>query len=72
VNVRFISTAEAELKEAIEFYEAAENGLGARFLDEVEDTVALHCSEPGSLDSIVSQHTPLPDPSVSVCPILSN
>jgi hypothetical protein len=40
VKSRFISTAERELQEAIEFYEAAENGLGARFLDEVEAVVA--------------------------------
>jgi plasmid stabilization system protein ParE len=40
VSVRFTSTAERELREAIEFYEAAENGLGARFLDEVEAAIA--------------------------------
>jgi hypothetical protein len=39
VNVRFLSTAETELQEAIEFYEATENGLGARFLEEVEAAV---------------------------------
>jgi hypothetical protein len=39
VNVRFLSTAETELQEAIEFYEAAENGLGARSLAEVEAAV---------------------------------
>jgi toxin ParE2 len=36
VNARFTSAAEAELQEAIQFYEAAENGLGAKFLGEVE------------------------------------
>jgi plasmid stabilization system protein ParE len=40
VKARFVSTAEKELQEAIEFYEAAENGLGARFLDEIESAVA--------------------------------
>ena len=36
MKVRFTSAAETELQEAMEFYETAENGLGARFLDEVE------------------------------------
>ena len=36
MRVRFNSVAQSELKEAIEFYEVAENGLGAKFLDEVE------------------------------------
>ena len=36
MTVRFLSTAEVELKEAAEYYEAAEVGLGARFLDEVD------------------------------------
>jgi plasmid stabilization system protein ParE len=40
VNARVTSAAEAELREAVAFYEAAENGLGARFLDEVEAVVA--------------------------------
>jgi plasmid stabilization system protein ParE len=39
VKARFTSAAETELKEAIEFYEAAENGLGAKLLDEVEAAV---------------------------------
>ncbi len=39
MKVRFLSTAQTELQEAIEFYEAVENGLGANFLEEVEDTV---------------------------------
>ena len=38
---RFLSTAELELKEAIEFYETAREGLGAEFLTEVETTVNL-------------------------------
>jgi hypothetical protein len=39
VEARFLSTAELELKEAMEFYEAARRGLGAEFLDEIEATV---------------------------------
>jgi hypothetical protein len=36
VNVRFVSSAELELQEAINFYETARPGLGAKFLAEVE------------------------------------
>lgn len=46
MNARFTSAAERELKEAIEFYEAAENGLGSRFLDEVEAAVARIITHP--------------------------
>jgi len=46
VNARFTSTAERELRGALEFYEAAENGLGARFLDEVEAAVARILAHP--------------------------
>ena len=41
MTVRFLSTAELELKEAMEFYEAAREGLGAEFLAEIETTVSL-------------------------------
>jgi hypothetical protein len=40
VKARLVSTAEKELQEAIEYYEAAEQGLGAEFLDEVEAALA--------------------------------
>jgi plasmid stabilization system protein ParE len=46
VNTRFTSAAEAELQEAIAFYEAAENGLGARFLDELAAVVARILAHP--------------------------
>jgi toxin ParE2 len=45
VNVRFIAAAEFELKKVIEYYEAAESGLGARFLKEVDaatDRIVRH------------------------------
>jgi plasmid stabilization system protein ParE len=48
VNARFTSSAEAELREAIGFYEAAENGLGARFLDEVEAAAARIVAHPAA------------------------
>lgn len=40
MRARLLSTAEIELQEAIKFYEAAEQGLGARFLEEVEASLA--------------------------------
>ncbi len=46
MNIRFTSAAELELQEAIEFYESAENGLGARFLDEVEATTTRILAHP--------------------------
>lgn len=46
MKVRFVSTAEAELKEAIEFYESEREGLGAEFLAEVEVTTRLIESYP--------------------------
>lgn len=41
MKARFTSVAEIELKEAIEFYESAQTGLGAKFLVEVEATTRL-------------------------------
>jgi hypothetical protein len=36
VTLRFLSSAERELADALKFYEKAEKGLGAEFLDEIE------------------------------------
>jgi len=55
VNVRFTSAAERELKEAIQFYEAAENGLGSRFLDEVEAAVARIVTHPSAWAAMSSR-----------------
>jgi len=41
VRVRFTSTAEVELKEAMEFYQSAREGLGAEFLAEVQAAINL-------------------------------
>ena len=46
MKVRFLSIAELELKEAIEFYESAREGLGAEFLSEIESTVNLIAAHP--------------------------
>ena len=40
MNYRFLSPAKSELVQAVEFYEAADPGLGLKFLDEVERTIA--------------------------------
>ena len=48
MKARFTSAAEEEPREAIAFYEAAENGLGARFLDEVEAVVARIVAHPAA------------------------
>ena len=41
MKARFLSSAEAELREALEFYESAQPGLGDQFLDEIESAVKL-------------------------------
>ena len=41
MKARFASTAEGELREAMEFYQSAREGLGAEFLLEVEATTNL-------------------------------
>jgi hypothetical protein len=46
VKARLVSTAEVELKEALEFYESAREGLGLEFLAEVEATIRLIESYP--------------------------
>jgi plasmid stabilization system protein ParE len=46
VKVQFASPAERELKEAVKFYEAAQEGLGADFLAEVEAVARLIESHP--------------------------
>ena len=46
MKVRFTSTAELELKEAMEFYQAAQPGLGADFLAEAQAATQLIQSFP--------------------------
>lgn len=41
ISVQFHTEAEAELAEAVVFYEAKATGLGASFLAEVKNSVAL-------------------------------
>ena len=40
MDFRFTSAALQELREALQYYENVENGLGSRFLNEVEGAVA--------------------------------
>ena len=46
MKVRFASPAERELREAVEFYESAQEGLGPDFLAEVEAATRLMESHP--------------------------
>jgi hypothetical protein len=55
VKARFVSTAETELKEAMEFYESTREGLGAEFLAEVEATTNLIESFPLAWTSLSSR-----------------
>lgn len=48
MKLRFASPAERELKEALEFYESARQGLGGEFLAEVEAAIRLIESHPSA------------------------
>jgi hypothetical protein len=58
VNARFTSAAETELREAVAFYEAAENTLGAVFLDEVEAAMTRIAAQPASAHSTENSEEP--------------
>jgi len=65
VKARFLSTAEIELKEAMEFYEAAREGLGAEFFAEIETTVisskpTLWCGRPCLLELVDAEPPAFP------------
>jgi toxin ParE1/3/4 len=55
VKARFLSTAESELKDAMEFYEAAREGLGAVFLAEIEAVVSLIEAHPLAWSALSSR-----------------
>ena len=59
MKIRFTSVAELELKAAMEFYEAAQSGLGAEFLAEVEATARLIQTHPLGAVSVTM---------ISLCP----
>jgi plasmid stabilization system protein ParE len=52
MTYRFTSAANKELRAALLFYEEAETGLGAKFLDEIEATIERICSMPQAWRSI--------------------
>ena len=58
--MRFASPAERELKDAVEFYESAQAGLGADFLAEVEAVTRLMESHPLAWTADVTQNPALP------------
>ena len=53
---RFLSPAQGELAEAIEFYENAAPGLGLQFLDEVERTIQRIQSQPEAWIKVSERH----------------
>jgi plasmid stabilization system protein ParE len=46
MSPRFVSVAEQELREALDYYEATQPGLGSRLLDEVEASLGRIASHP--------------------------
>ena len=40
MKVRFTAAAHQEVREALEYYEGQEEGLGAKFLNELESTIS--------------------------------
>ena len=72
MKARFLSTADLELKEAVEFYESARAGLGGEFLAEVEATTHLIESFPLAWTIFVSPNPPLPHTPFSLRPVLSS
>ena len=65
-HYRFTSAARSELRQAIEYYEERENGLGASFLNEIENTIESNSSEPKCMESAISTNTTLPNPPLPV------
>jgi len=56
VTYRFLSPAQQDLVEAIEYYENASSGLGLEFLDEVERTVSRILLHPEAWTSVGEHH----------------
>lgn len=51
MTYRFLSPAQQDLVEAVQYYEKASPGLGLEFLDEVERTVSRIPLKPRGLDA---------------------
>ena len=56
MTYRFLSPAERDLAEAVDYYEAQVPGLGLEFLDEVERTVKRIIMQPEAWMSISENH----------------
>jgi plasmid stabilization system protein ParE len=56
VTYRFLSPAQRELAEAVEYYERAAPGLGLEFLDEIERTVKRVMVHPEAWTRVTEHH----------------
>jgi len=56
VTYRFLSPAQRDLAEAVEYYEQASPGLGLEFLDEIERTVARVLVHPEAWTRVAEHH----------------
>ena len=56
MKVHFLEPAQAEMQEAISYYEAERNGLGAEFAEEVKKTIERIVQYPEAW-SLLSQRT---------------
>ena len=56
MTYRFLSPAQQELAEAIEYYEKASPGLGLEFLDEIERTVSRILLNPEAWTRVSEHH----------------
>jgi plasmid stabilization system protein ParE len=56
VTCRFLSPAQQELAEAIEYYERASPGVGLEFLDEVERTISRILLHPLAWTRVSEHH----------------
>lgn len=52
MNVRFLSPAASELEDAINYYESEREGLGARFVSQVQESVKRIINFPESYQKI--------------------
>jgi plasmid stabilization system protein ParE len=56
MTYRFLSPAQADLSEAMQYYEQAVPGLGLEFLDEVERTVSRILLQPEGWKRVSEHH----------------
>jgi plasmid stabilization system protein ParE len=56
VTYRFLSPAQRELSEAVQYYEKASPGLGLEFLDEIEKTVERILQDPDAWTRVAEHH----------------